>query len=161
VIALCLGKRFEAHSLRQILTYESVSVFVSASLPRVIGSGEVEFDAGTILYRFVVVELGAIVKRDGVEASFKLTDGLQHRASHFGHVACFEFFDDQEAGDALDECEDAVSLVGTHDGVAFPVALLLSQFDLFGTLTDMSLSEQTAACGGASAAFPTEFTDDP
>ncbi len=89
-----------------------------------VGRGEVELDAGSVFDGFVVVELGAVVERNGVEAGFELANGHGHRAGGFGHVACFEFLDDEEAGDALDKGEDAVTLIGAHDGIAFPVPLL-------------------------------------
>lgn len=89
-----------------------------------IRGSEIALDAGKVFDGLVIVELGAVVERDGVEAGFELSDGGSHRAGGFGHVACFEFLDDEETGDTLDEGEDAVTLVGAHDGIAFPVPLL-------------------------------------
>ena len=73
-----------------------------------IGRGEVERDAGSVFDGLVVVELGAVIERDGVEAGFELANSVGHGAGGFGHVSCFEFLDDEEAGDAFDEGEDAV-----------------------------------------------------
>ncbi len=125
-----------------------------------IRGGEIELDSGSFFDRFVVVELGAVVERDGVEAGFELADGYGHSARGLGHVSRFEFLDDEKSGDAFDEGQDAVALVSTHDGIALPVTLLSSVFNFCGSFTDMSLSEQTAASSRASTTFSAELAQD-
>ncbi len=125
-----------------------------------IGRSEIALDAGSFFDGFVVMKLGAVVERDGVEAGLELADGLGHGPGGFGHVASFEFLDDKEAGDPFDEGQDTVALVSTHDGIAFPMPLLTPHVDFHGTLTDMPLAEQPPACSGASSSFTTELAQD-
>jgi len=80
------------------------------------------------------MELGAVIESDGFESCLELSDDASERTGRSGHVASFELLDDEKAGDALDEGKDAMSLVGAHDGVTFPVSALASVFDVFGAL---------------------------
>src|SRR5262245_19590796 len=75
-------------------------------------------------------------------------------------VASGQLFDDDVAGFALDQGEGAVSHVGAHDGVGFPMAELLSGFDLGRTLGDGALAGQNASRIEAAIAFAPEFADD-
>ena len=58
----------------QVLTNQSVRVFVGASLPRVVWVGEVEAHAGLLLDAPVVVEFRSVVRRDGLHATGMLAD---------------------------------------------------------------------------------------
>lgn len=54
-VTVTLGEVSEAGSLRGILTDKAVGVFIGASLPRVVGCGEVEVSAGGVFDGLVVL----------------------------------------------------------------------------------------------------------
>jgi hypothetical protein len=126
----------------------------------VIGGSEVERDSGLKLNVRIAMELGAVVEGDSAEVSVEVLDGLSHRPIRLVHVSRNELFDNSETGDALDERENAVSLVGADDGVALPMSGLSTPLDDGGPFTDMSFSDDSAACLRASALFSAELGDD-
>ena len=74
--AVGLGDVLHGVSFFEVLSDQSVCVFVGAALPRVVGCGEVAdhrvlgFDAG------IVVELGSVIEGDGLESSGMLFEGF-------------------------------------------------------------------------------------
>ena len=66
-VTTLLGEVFHRRSLRQVLPNEAISVFVGASFPGVIWSGEVDRHSGALLEVLVAVELCSVVGGDGLE----------------------------------------------------------------------------------------------
>ena len=58
----------------QVLSDQSVGVFVGAAFPGVVGRGEVAGGSAVLLKFLVVVELGAVVEGDGVEGVLGAAD---------------------------------------------------------------------------------------
>jgi hypothetical protein len=67
-VALALGEQAHALALGQVLTDQAIGVFVAAAFPGVVGSGEVDGDAGG---RF---DIGVAVARQGSEHVFRRDD---------------------------------------------------------------------------------------
>ena len=67
-VAFCLSDFAHAHSFGEILSKQSVEVFVGAPLPRVIQGSEVALDGVNLLDDLVIMKLCAVVKRDRLEA---------------------------------------------------------------------------------------------
>ena len=100
-----------AGSLGQVLTDETVGVFVRSSFPAVVGRCEIESDPGRLLEARVVMELGATVGGDGAEATLMATDEFSGPLRELGAGSVFEFPDQNMSALALDDSDDAA--VGT------------------------------------------------
>ena len=121
-VALELSELRHARSLGQILADEPVGVFVQTSLPGVVWGREVERGSGSGLDGFVVVELGAVVSGEGPDGSFLAMNELSDSAIELCGGSGAELFDQDVFGFSLDHCGDAVLVVGSDDGIDFPVA---------------------------------------
>ena len=82
----------------------------------------------------VVVELGTVVQRNGPESLAMAADRAFCDGGHFLCGAAGDFLDDPEACCPLNEGENTMVAVTSHDGVRLPVAELESALDLLGTL---------------------------
>lgn len=159
-VAVGLGKLPEARAFGKILSNKSVGIFVGASLPGMVGRGEVAPHASYFLNVFVTMELGAVVERDGSKVSVESLDGTQHGFVSLLDVPCDELLDNGEAGDPFDEGEDAVTLVSADDGITLPMAALSAPVDGGGAFTDMSLSDDSSSGLRAAASLSTKFGND-
>ena len=68
------------------------------------------------------MELGAVVDGDCRHTPASVVDELDGAAVRGGYSAVLEFADEDVACLAIDERENAVAVLGTHDGVAFEVS---------------------------------------
>jgi len=109
----------------------------------------------------VAVELGSVVKRDGLEAVLVFPNGgksgLRGRRSGSG----VELLDDGEAGFSFHKSQEAVVGIAAHHGISFPMAEEESAFDLGGTLGDVALTRQNSARIFGSVAFSVGLGHDP
>ena len=160
-IAFCLGDFAHTHSFGEILSKQSVEVFVGASLPRVIRGREVAFDGVNLLKDLVIMELGAVVKRDRFEAFAVLRDGRHGRLVDLCYRAARQLLDDGHASLALHQRQHAVMLVRPNDGVALPVANSLSRLRFSGPLADVSFARHDASVIDAAVTFACKLGDDP
>ncbi len=120
-VTVTLGEVSEAGSLRGILSDEAIGVLIGASLPGVVGCGEVEVSAGGGFDRLIAMELGAVINGDGTDSAGGSTDEFNRPAVGGLDGAGAEFADDREAGLAVDEGEEAVPVCTEH-GVTLKVA---------------------------------------
>ncbi len=160
-VAFCLSDFAHAHSFGEILSKQSVEVFVGASLPRVIRGSEVALDGVNLLDDLVIMKLCAVVKRDRLEALSVLRDGVHGRLVDLGHRAARQLLDDGQAGLAFHQSQHAMVLVRADDGVPLPVPNSLSRFDLSGTFTDVPFTRHDASVIDAAIALASELGDDP
>jgi hypothetical protein len=161
LIAIGLGNRAHTHALGEVLPQESVEVFVGASLPRMVGRGEIAFDGVNHFNDPVVVELRSVVEGDGLEPAAVLRDGHHSGFVGLGHAAARELLDNGKAGLALHQGEHAMVLVCTNDCVALPVANAPPSLDLFGPLADVALVRLNPSVIDTAVALAAELGDDP
>ena len=69
-LAKGLGDPGHGEAFWNVLTDQSVKVLVAASFPGVIGGREVALQGKALFESFVVMELCAVVERDGFELGF-------------------------------------------------------------------------------------------
>jgi hypothetical protein len=112
------------------------------------GCREVEGHAGGVLDELVVMELGAIVGGDGLEAVGVLSDQLQGSEIGLFLGTCLELADQGDSGPALDQGDDAVEVVDADDGVDLPVSGFGAIIDDGGALNRLAGSV-TVVPGGA------------
>jgi hypothetical protein len=117
LIAIGLGNRAHTHALGEVLPQEPIEVFVGASLPRMVGRGEIAFDGVNHFNDPVVVELRSVVEGDGLEPAAVLGDGHHSGFVGLGHAVARELLDNGKAGLALHQGEHAMVLVCTNDRV--------------------------------------------
>ena len=85
--------------------------------------GKEESGVGGFLKFFVSMELSAVVDGDGVDAFRVSCDELSKPAIRRGDGPVVELANHEEAGFPFDERDNAgPGIIGTHDGVAFPVS---------------------------------------
>ena len=118
-------------------------------------SGEVEGNAGGSLELRVVVELGAVVRRDGFE-SLRMPAHEAHRtAIRMLLGTSSELADHEVTGFAVDDGDEAVLITLADDGVDLPVTDLRAQFGGGRSLADVTFAgETTTAVVGAVAFAP-------
>ena len=102
VIALCLGDMAHAGASWQILSQQSVEVFIAAALPGVIRRGEVHGEWEALFEERVIVKLRAIVQREALEVVAMTANRAGGRVRHFVLGAAAQLFDNRVAGLALD-----------------------------------------------------------
>jgi len=161
LIAIGLGNRAHTHALGEVLPQQPIEVFVGASLPRMVGRGEIAFDGVNHFNDPVVVELRSVVEGDGLEPAAVLRDGHHSGFVGLGHAAARELLDNGKAGLALNQGEHAMVLVCTNDRVALPVANAPPPLDFFGALADVALVRLNASVIDAAVALAAELGDDP
>ena len=107
-----------------------------------------------------IVELGAVVKGDGLESAAVSPDGPGGRARNFGLVASAQLLDDRVAGLALHQGEQTMPQVTTHDGIAFPVANALAARHFGRPLTNGPLARHHPAGVVAAVALAADLAHD-
>lgn len=122
---------------------------------------KIAFDWVDLLKNLVMMKLGAVVKRDGLEALAMLGNGVDRRLVDLSHRAARQLLDDGQARFALHQCQHAMALVRAHHRVTFPVANALPGFNLFGPFADVPLPRQNAPVIDALVALACELRDDP
>ena len=144
LVALSLSHRAHARSLRKVLPEQPVEVLVAASLPRVVRCCEVDLHWEALFELGVIVELGAVVERDRLEASSMLAQGSRGRFGYLVLGATLELFDDRKARLALHQRAHAVTHIAAHDRVTFPIPRPLPALDFGRLLADVALARQHA-----------------
>ena len=92
-----------------------------------IGSREVDRNAGLIFNTFVVVELGPVVDRDRLEVDLGVEDQVDQSIARGQFASVWKFSDESEARLPFDERRDAILVFAPDNGVAFPVPDRLSR----------------------------------
>src|SRR6266576_2959221 len=123
--------------------------------------GEVHGERKPLLEDRVIVELGAIVKRERLELAAMATDSACRRARHFIFTTRAQLFDDRVTGFALDQGEHAMAHITAHDGIAFPVADLFAPLHCQRSLGDRALAGQYAPRIDAAVALAPKLAHDP
>ena len=140
------------HSFRQVLSDETVRVFIEATLVGVVRVSKEEQGAGLAFDKGIGVELGSIVGGDGENISGLGVDDVDDTAIELFGSPRLEFSDADEACFAFDHGDDAVSVVGAGDGVDLPMSKARAVISASGTLGNVSFAEQyTARIVGAIA----------
>src|SRR5262245_22255939 len=119
---------------------------------------EEEANAGRTLKLNVVVELGAVVSGDGLEALRVPTHEPQSPSIGMFFGSRSEFADQDVTGFAVDEGHEAVLIPRADDGVDFPVANLGAKLGGEGSLADVSLAGETSAAVVSAVAFAAPFS---
>ncbi len=144
-VALGLGEVSHRLPFGEVLTDQAVGVLVRAAFPGVVRVGEVDGHAGGALDDAEIVELGAVVGGDGLEQVGMAADQLDGPFGEHDHGAVDELADQNPAGDALDEADDAVLAAGTDYGVHLPVPDLPTQFHGRGPLSNVPFAGHASA----------------
>jgi len=148
-----LGELRHAGSLGHVLADQAVGVFVRPALPGVMRSGEIEGSAGGLLEGGVVVELGAVVGGDGLEALRMAAYESQSAAIGVFLGSSSELADHEVAGFAIDDSDEAVVIALADDGIDFPVADLGALFGGERSLADVSFAGEAPATVVGAVAF--------
>ena len=82
--AILLSDGGHARALREILAHQAVGVLVGSPLPCVMRRGEVDGGAGRLLDAREIVELGAVVRGDGVHWLPLVADERDDPPGHLG-----------------------------------------------------------------------------
>ena len=132
--------------LREVLTDESVGVFVGASLPRTVGIGEVDAGLEEFFELFEFGKFFSVVQGQGADESLGhiLEGGLDGLVDGAG----FEIGDGrghENACLAFDECHDAAFVMCPVNGVAFPVSRTHPCIDGGRSLMDTCTSRNEAS----------------
>jgi hypothetical protein len=118
-VAVTLSDVSQASPLGQVLTDQPVGAFTGSAFPRMMGIGEVEDGIADALDGAAIVELGSVVGADGADASLFVAIHLDDASVEFGGSTSLELSDEGISGD---HGNDAITVVGAHDGIDFPVA---------------------------------------
>ncbi len=114
----------------QILSDETVGVFIGATLPGVMRGGEVELNTGFSLNVFVAMEFRAIVGSDRLNAFPMALDNLQQSGVKLVGGSGFELADEGVSCFSFDQGDDTIpASLGEH-GVDFPMPEGLPGFDV-------------------------------
>ena len=109
------------------------------------GCCEEEGNTGSVLDFLITVELGTVIRSDGFDVVTECVNDWDNALIQgiFGSV--FELADDEVAGCALDQGEDAVLGAVAHDGIDLPVADGASGLDDRWSFGDVAFAGQAAA----------------
>lgn len=121
-VAMVLVQRRHGFGFWQILSDETVGVFVGTTLPRVMRGGEVEFDTGFSLDGFVTVELRAIVGGDRLNALLMALDNLQQSGVELVDGSRLELSYDGVSGLSFHHGDDTVSAPLAEHSIDLPVS---------------------------------------
>ena len=83
-VAVLLREVLHALAFREVLADQPVGVFVGPTFPRMMGCGEVEARARALFDGGVVMELGAVVRRDRPDGSWLTANELRCASGHVG-----------------------------------------------------------------------------
>src|SRR6185437_16613 len=119
--------------------------------------GEEEAHAGLLLDSLVIVELGAVVGGDGLEAAGMLTDQPHGALGQLILGSIGQLADQGVAGLALDQSHDAVLAAGADHGVDLPVSGFATIIDARRPLADVPLARQASAAVVATIPFAPLF----
>ena len=122
-----------------------------------IGSCKVELDAGRFLDGFVVVELRAIVRGDGLDLIRHPPEQHLRSLASAEHAAVGQFADQRIARLSFHERGDAVRRVFSYHGVNLPVANGTALVDTRRPLGDVTLPGQAASAVVAVVALASKF----
>jgi len=123
----------------------------------VVRVGEVETHAGLFLDPLVVMELGAVVSRDGLEAIGVLVDQPGGACGELVLAAIRQLADQGVAGLAFYQRHDAILAAGAHHRIDFPMADLATLLDARRPLADVPLASQAATTVVATVALAPLF----
>jgi hypothetical protein len=143
-VASGLGEIIHAAAFPQILPDQSVGIFVSSPLPRVVGVGEVELHAGLFLQIAVGVKLAAIVGGDRQESLRVLLHQFAEPLVRGRRRPCLELSDEHIAGLSVYDRGDAAPALSV-DGVHLPVPDLGASLRFGRAVLDPSFPRQTAS----------------
>src|SRR5574337_857611 len=115
--------------------------------------GEIEAHACLLFDAFVVMELGAVVGGDGLEAPSMFANQPHSAFGQFGLAAVSQFADQGVAGLAFDQGHDAILAAGAHHGVDFPVCGFAAILDARRPFADVPLAGEAAAAVVATIAL--------
>ena len=109
-------------SLREVLSKESVSVFVRASLPGTVWITEVDLQACIEAQLDMLSQLGPAIPREASRQLGRQATNLPHKrfANRFS-VFSRDLHQQRQARTAFDEGGD-LSIAGTNEEIAFPMA---------------------------------------
>lgn len=107
---------------REILTNETVGVFIGAALPRVMRRGEEEFNAGFLLDGFVPVKLCAIVSSDCLNALSMTLDNFEQSGVELLDGSGFELTYEGVPGLSFNKSNDTVPAPLAEHGIDLPVS---------------------------------------
>ena len=159
-VAASFGEIGERGAFGQILADKTVRIFVGASFPGVMGSGEVDGRIEGCLERFVAMKLDPVVRGDGShgmrfvgeqgdEPSIGVLDGWAEERP-----------DSDDATLALNGGSDAGLARAVH-GVGFPVTEAAARGHNLGTVLDHPLTREPAAAVLSTVAFTPSFVRPP
>ena len=120
-LALRLGQTGEAGAFGEVLTDESVGVFVGAALPSVMWISEVDLGPEEPLDIFEAMELGAVIGGDAMHWVQLAEQQPDRTARGFLSGCARQFGDADETALTLHQRQDAGFALPMH-GVSFPVA---------------------------------------
>lgn len=115
--------------------------------------GELETRSGFVLDGGVRVEFGAVVGGDGSGGGLFALDERDDLSVEFVGGARSQLSDDDVLGLSFDQGNDAVTVMGAHDGVRFPMAEARAVLGTRWALRDVALVGENSPRIGAPIAF--------
>jgi hypothetical protein len=150
--ALALGERGERGALGQILPEQPVGVFISPAFPSVVRRGEVDRGAQAPLERFIHMELGAVVGRDGADQMRFVAQDVGGAPQGLLGPDAWDLTDAHEATFAFDDRDGGGFAAAVH-GIDLPVAETGAPLDDGGAFRDHPLTREPAAAVVTSVAL--------
>ena len=151
--ALTLSECSEVGALGQVLPQEPVGVFIGAAFPGVVRRGEVDGGVEALLECFVHVELGTVIRSDGVDGMRLVA---QDGGGSFKGLPCADarqLADPHESAFAFDD-GDRGWLAAAVDSVDLPVTESGALGDDGWSFGDHAFASETAAAVLAGVALP-------
>ena len=151
-VTLPLGEAAEVRAFGQVLANQSIGVLVGASLPGVVGSGEVDLGSELALDVLVAMELDSVVGSNRADLVCLVREQFDQASVGVFDGSAGQRPDADQAALALHRSDNA-RFAATVDGVALPVAEAAPAVHDGGPLPDHALASQATAAVVAAIAF--------
>ena len=120
--------------LGQVLTHQTVSIFVGSTLPRRVGFSEVRCGIEGVINISVPGELQSVVEGQRADACLNGASDCTMASLTASLVLLRTMGQETKAGLALDQAYDGLLVAGADQRIAFPVADTATELDASRTL---------------------------
>ena len=134
-----------------------IRIFISAPLPGVIRGAEVEFGPSALFNVLELVELRAIVSGYRSKAMPFALQEFDNLTVEFPGRSGPKLADEGISGFPVDEGNDAMSVVGSHDSINFPMSESRAIHGAEGTFSDVTFPTHNPSGISGAVAFSSPF----